>query len=147
MPQKLSGGCACGAIRYECDADPVIMMNCHCRDCQKASGSAYAAIVVVPKGAVQIRGEPRYHKVVAQSGKATQRGFCPNCGSQIILMSERRPDALGLQAGSLDDPSTYQPTQWMYSPPARSRGITWIRRCKSIRTAYRCNCQSSPRLA
>src|SRR5271169_7134651 len=35
MPQKLSGGCACGAIRYECDADPVIMMNCHCRDCQK----------------------------------------------------------------------------------------------------------------
>jgi hypothetical protein len=76
MPQKLSGGCACGAIRYECDADPVIMINCHCRDCQKASGSAYAAIVVVPKGAVQIRGEPRYHKVVAQSGKATQRGFC-----------------------------------------------------------------------
>jgi len=109
MPQKLSGGCACGAIRYECDADPVIMMNCHCRDCQKASGSAYAAIVVVPKGAVKIRGEPRYHKVVAQSGKVTQRGFCPNCGSQIILMSERRPDALGLQAGSLDDPSTYQP--------------------------------------
>jgi hypothetical protein len=85
------------------------MMNCHCRDCQKASGSAYAAIVVVPKGAVKIRGEPRYHKVVAQSGKVTQRGFCPNCGSQIILMSERRPDALGLQAGSLDDPSTYQP--------------------------------------
>ena len=59
MPQKLSGGCACSAIRYECDADPVIMMNCHCRDCQKASGSAYAAIVVVPKGAVKIRGEPR----------------------------------------------------------------------------------------
>ena len=58
MPQKLSGGCACSAIRYECDADPVIMMNCHCRDCQKASGSAYAAIVVVPKGAVKIRGEP-----------------------------------------------------------------------------------------
>jgi hypothetical protein len=107
MPQKLSGGCACSAIRYECDADPVIMMNCHCRDCQKASGSAYAAIVVVPKGAVKIRGEPRYHKVVAQSGKATQRGVCPNCGSQIILMSERRPDALGLQAGSLDELPTH----------------------------------------
>jgi hypothetical protein len=36
MPRKLSGGCVCGAIRYECDADPVIMMNCHCRDCQKS---------------------------------------------------------------------------------------------------------------
>ena len=109
MPQKLSGGCACGAIRYECDADPIIMMNCHCRDCQKASGSAYAAIVVVPKAAVQIRGELRYHKVVGQSGKATGRGFCPNCGSQITIKSERRPEFLGLQAGSLDDPSTYHP--------------------------------------
>ena len=53
------------------------MMNCHCRDCQKASSSAYAAIVVVPKGAVKIRGEPRYHKVVAQSGKATRTRVLP----------------------------------------------------------------------
>jgi hypothetical protein len=109
MPPKLSGGCACGAIRYECDADPIIMMNCHCRDCQKASGSGYAAIVMVPKAAIQIRGEQRYHKVIGQSGKATERGFCPNCGSPLTVTSARRPDALGLQAGSLDDPSTYQP--------------------------------------
>jgi len=54
MAQKLSGGCACGAIHYECSADPVLMLNCHCRDCQQASGSAYAAIVVLPKSAVQI---------------------------------------------------------------------------------------------
>jgi hypothetical protein len=59
MTQKLSGGCACGAIHYDCNADPVIMFNCHCRDCQRASGSAYAAIVAVPKAAVQMRGEPR----------------------------------------------------------------------------------------
>jgi hypothetical protein len=77
MPQKLSGGCACSAIRYECDADPVMMMNCHCRDCQKASGSAYAAIVVVPKAAVKIRGEPRYHKVVARAAKRPNAGFAP----------------------------------------------------------------------
>lgn len=109
MPQKLLGGCACGAIRYESDSDPIIMMNCHCRDCQKASGSGYAAIIVVPKAAVQIRGELRYHKVVGRSGKATERGFCPNCGSQITVESERRPEVLGLQAGSLDDPSTYRP--------------------------------------
>jgi hypothetical protein len=45
MAQKISGGCACGAIHYECNADPVVMLNCHCRDCQRASGSAYAAVV------------------------------------------------------------------------------------------------------
>jgi hypothetical protein len=109
MPQKLSGGCACGAVRYDCDADPVIMINCHCRDCQRANGSAYAAIVVVPKTAVQIRGERRYHKVVGSTGKVTERGFCPNCGSQLTVTSERRPDVIGLQAGSSDDPSTYTP--------------------------------------
>jgi Glutathione-dependent formaldehyde-activating enzyme len=77
MTQKLSGGCACGAIHYDCNANPVIMFNCHCRDCQRASGSAYAAIVVVPKAAVQMRGEPRYHKIVGGAGKAMERGFCP----------------------------------------------------------------------
>jgi hypothetical protein len=49
-------------------------------------------------------------QVIGQSGKATERGFCPNCGSPTTVTSERRPDVLGLQAGSLDDPSTYQPT-------------------------------------
>jgi hypothetical protein len=119
MPQKISGGCACGAIRYEWDADPLIMMNCHCRDCQKASGSAYAAIVVVPKAAIQIRGEPRYHKVVGQSGKATERGFCPSCGSPLTITSERRPDIFGLQAGSLDDPSAYRPMMDVFTSSAQ----------------------------
>jgi hypothetical protein len=119
MLQKLSGGCACGAIRYECDADPLIMMNCHCRDCQKASGSAYAAIVVVPKAAIQIRGELRYHKVVGQSGKATERGFCPNCGSPMTVTSERRPGVIGLQAASLDNPSTYEPVMDVFTSSAQ----------------------------
>jgi hypothetical protein len=88
VAQKLSGGCACGAIHYECSADPVIMFNCHCRDCQQASGGAYAAIVVVPKTAVGIRGEPRYHKVVGRAGKAVERGFCPNCGSPVTMKLE-----------------------------------------------------------
>jgi hypothetical protein len=81
------------------------MLNCHCRDCQGASGSAYAAVVAVPKNAVQMRGEPRYYKVVGKGGKAIERGFCPTCGSQVTVKLERLPDVLGLQAGSLDDPS------------------------------------------
>jgi hypothetical protein len=120
MAQKLSGGCACGAIRYECGADPVLMFNCHCRDCQRASGSAYAAFVVVPRVAVQIRGEPRYHKIVGSSGKAIERGFCPACGSPVTAKLERLPDIFGLQAGSLDDPSTYRPRMDAYTSSAQS---------------------------
>ena len=63
MPKKLSGGCACGAIRYESDADPTVMLNCHCSDCRKASGSGYAAIVIVQKSSLNLNGEARFNKL------------------------------------------------------------------------------------
>ncbi len=128
MAQQLSGGCACGAIHYECNVDPIIMLNCHCRDCQQASGSAYAAIVAVPKVAVQMRGEPRYHKLVGEAGKAVERGFCPSCGSQVTMKLERLPDILWTTHRFIGP-------RWTSSPPARSLGITWIRRSKSMRKA------------
>lgn len=120
MTQKLSGGCACRAIRYDGNVDPVLMLNCHCRDCQQASGSAYAAIVAVPKAAVQMRGDPRYHKIVGAAGKAVERGFCPTCGSQVTVKFERLPDILGLHAGSLDDPSIYRPMMDVFISSAQS---------------------------
>ena len=77
MTQKLSGGCACGQVRYDGESDPPAMFNCHCRDCQQASGSAFAAIVAVPKGAIRINAELRYHRLTARSGMGVERGFCP----------------------------------------------------------------------
>jgi len=76
------------------------MLNCHCRDCQQASGSAYAAIVVVPKTAVQIRGEPRYHKVVGKAGKPVERGFCPQLLAHLGLVT--RSDLSPLSGGKPD---------------------------------------------
>jgi len=116
----LSGGSPCGAIQYESSCARAVLLGGHCRDRQQASGSAYAAIVVVPKAAVQIRGEPRYHKVVGRAGKAIERGFCPNCGSQVTVKSERLPDILGLQAGSLDDPSIYRPAMNVFTASAQA---------------------------
>jgi hypothetical protein len=63
-----TGGCACGAIRYACEGEPTLMFNCHCRDCQRASGSAYAAITIFPKTAVAVTGEPRWFAVAGGSG-------------------------------------------------------------------------------
>ena len=119
MAQKISGGCACGAVRYETDADPVLMVNCHCRDCQQAGGSNYAPILVVPKSSVNLRGELRYYRIVGNTGKAVERGFCPNCGCQIAARLERLPDVLGLQAGSLDDPSQYKPSMDIFTTRAQ----------------------------
>jgi hypothetical protein len=119
MAQKLSGGCVCGAIHYECNVDPIVMLNCHCRDCQQATGSAYAAIVAVPKDAVHLRGEPHYHRVVGKAGKAVERGFCAKCGSQVTMKLERLPDMIGLLAGSLDDPSIYRPAMDVFTSSAQ----------------------------
>jgi hypothetical protein len=49
-----SGGCACGAIRYESAAEPVIMLHCHCRDCQQSSGGPFSSFVIVPKEAFKV---------------------------------------------------------------------------------------------
>ena len=111
MSQTIAGGCACGAIRYETDATPVAMFNCHCRDCQRASGSGYAAMLVVPKATVRVQGEPRYYKTVGDAGRAVERGFCAVCGSTVMSKPERSPDMLVLQAASLDDPSLYKPAR------------------------------------
>jgi hypothetical protein len=119
MGQHLAGGCICGAIRYESDADPVAMLNCHCRDCQRAGGSGYAPVLVLPKSAVQVTGAPRYYKTVGDSGKAIERGFCPTCGSQVLVKLERMPDLLGIQAASLDDPSLYKPELDIFTESAQ----------------------------
>src|SRR5215475_12568411 len=110
MLVPFSGGCACGAIRYECTADPVFSWNCHCRDCQRASGSAFCPVLYVPKAALTTRGKSSYYDVRAESGNQVSRGFCPECGSPVFIQAELVPSLQGLWAASLDDPSQFQPS-------------------------------------
>ncbi len=119
MPGTISGGCACGAVRYQTQADPMAMLNCHCRDCQRSTGSAFAAVMVVPVNAVTLHGEPRYYKTVGDAGRAVERGFCLACGSPVTLKLERMPDALGIYAASLDDPAQYKPALEIFTSHAQ----------------------------
>jgi len=108
MVVPFSGGCACGAIRYECSAHPVFSWNCHCRDCQRASGSAFCPVLYVSKATLTITGKSKYYDVRAESGNQVSRGFCPECGSPVFIQAELVPDLQGLWAASLDDPSQFQ---------------------------------------
>jgi hypothetical protein len=90
------GGCACGAIRYECTAPPLRMVNCHCRDCQRASGSGYSATLIMSAGSVRLlQGQCREHRTV--------------CSTPLFAGSLARPDFLGVKAASLDDSSWFAP--------------------------------------
>jgi hypothetical protein len=115
---KYSGGCACGAIRYEAEAAPLLMLNCHCRDCQRASGSAFQAIAAFPKQAVTLTGTPRYYRRLGDSGKAIERGFCPECGSPVGGRLEQVPDVFLLQAGTFDDPALFKPAMDLFTSSA-----------------------------
>ncbi len=63
MSTSLTGGCQCGAVRYECSAEPLFTGNCHCRDCQKATGGAYVPAFAVPVQSVKITGDVKYYEV------------------------------------------------------------------------------------
>lgn len=120
MKLPFSGGCACGAIRYSCDSEPLFSMNCHCRDCQRETGSAYSAVIGVPRAAFRkVQGTPKYFEVLADRGSPTRRFFCPNCGSPLWGEPAGSPDLITIRAGSLDDPGAYQPAADIYTSSAQ----------------------------
>jgi hypothetical protein len=80
---KIDGGCHCGFITYEGEADPDKASICHCTDCQKLSGSAYRTVVPVSGETLKMKGEPTIYLKTAESGNKRQQAFCPRCGSPI----------------------------------------------------------------
>ncbi len=120
MILPLTGGCACGAIRYESTGEPLFSINCHCRDCQRETGGAYAPIVGVPTAGFMLRqGTPGYFAVTADSGSKTRRAFCAECGSSLFGRPESRTDIVTIRVGSLDHPSGFRPTQDIFTARAQ----------------------------
>lgn len=110
MNTPISGGCACGAVRYESTVTPVVMLHCHCRDCQHSSGGPFASFVVVPKHAFRMtKGELRIHDMPSEGGGYNHRGFCENCASPIVSMPDPAPEIVAIRVGSLDEADAFQP--------------------------------------
>ena len=106
----LLGGCACGAVRYESTAEPVMMLHCHCRGCQRSSGGQFSSFVIVPAEAFKLlQGSLRFHPSPSEMGGMTGRGFCPECGSPIVVKPDSVPEFVAIRTASLDDPSWFNP--------------------------------------
>ena len=120
MDVPFGGGCACGAIRYACAGAPRYMGNCHCRDCQQATGSAYLPAVLVKENEFSLlRGEPIWFERPSDRGNPMRRAFCPACGSPLFLLNGANTAVRVLYAGSLDDPSRYRPSREIYVASAQ----------------------------
>ena len=101
-----AGGCLCGAVRYELSVPLPKVVVCHCRDCQKASGSAAAFNARVRADALKITsGTYQTFAVTAESGEQLIRMFCAKCGSQMFSQRESLPQMITVKIGTLDDPS------------------------------------------
>jgi hypothetical protein len=107
---KLDGRCLCGAVSYSCDAEPAFTAICHCRDCQRQTGTAFSIIVGVPASSFKLDGElSSYSTVGDDHGQETERSFCPSCGSPVVSSSVALPGVAIIKAGTLDDTSWLEP--------------------------------------
>ena len=98
----LTGGCLCGRIRFVAPATPRFEVNCHCRICQKVTGSGYTPVAAFAQESVVIEGEIKYYERRGDSGGKVWEGFCPDCGARLTGKAEAMPGLLLLQAGNYD---------------------------------------------
>jgi hypothetical protein len=117
--QLISGGCLCGAVRYSAETDPAFTAVCHCRNCQKQTGTASSVIVGLPAGSLAISGTLKTFRDTGDSGKAVYRRFCPACGSPVVTDVEVMPALTFLKAGTLDDAGWLAPVMEIYCDSAQ----------------------------
>ena len=107
--KRYTGGCLCGALRYEAEGEPSLMGHCYCADCRKASGSAFIPFMGFPSSAVRFSGETRQFRSIAANGNTAVRNFCPVCGSLVFGGDVGKDNSHTIYAGSLDDPTAFHP--------------------------------------
>ena len=117
---KISGGCLCGTVRYEIEADPIVALRCHCRDCQYVAGGEPTVVLLVPSSGLRcIHGKPREYRTKADSGTGVFRSFCENCGTPLFAGNEAAPQMIAIKLGSLDDPSRHAPNIHIWTSSAQ----------------------------
>ena len=119
MGQAMTGGCACGKVRFEAVVEPDEAYLCHCRMCQRSIGSISIAFVNAKLADVQWQGDPDWY----DSSPIAQRPFCANCGTSLGFMFKQDADKLDLAVAAFDDPSPFKP---MHHFGVESMHRAWI---------------------
>jgi hypothetical protein len=113
------GGCLCGQVRYLLIGDPVKSRICWCSDCQRIAGNG-TVNALFPSAAIEISGSPAVFVRRAPNGNPARRRFCANCGCHLFADTPGYADVIVVRVGTLDDPSSIQPSAniWSASAPA-----------------------------
>ena len=117
--KQITGGCYCGAVRFNALSEVRVSTNCHCANCRRAAGAQAVAWIVVKRSQFQfVKGTPRRYR----TDTGAWRTFCDQCGTSLTYETERRPDEIDITTGSLDHPEDFPPTKDVY-PEER---LPWV---------------------
>jgi hypothetical protein len=117
---RMSGRCLCGKLTYSADSEPALVCVCHCKDCQRQAGTAFATLVIIPNDTFKLSGENKTYTQPGGSGQPMTRFFCPDCGTSVAMDAAVVPDMVLITAGTLDDTSFVQPTRNIFCDSAQS---------------------------
>ena len=123
MAGPWTGGCACGAIRYETPAEPLFQNHCQCLDCQKRSGAGHGSWLTFPRRAeMRITGEANTWRVAADNRNEKVHAFCPTCGTPVYLRFAAAPDMIAVSAAPRAGAERAGPLPLGYGGGARTWG-------------------------
>ena len=125
--------CQCGSLRAIAAGEPGSVYLCHCKACQRRTGTVVHTGAYYPKENVRFEGPSNIYTRVAASGFAVHFHFCPMCGTSVYWISDKRPESLGVAVGCFADPAYPAPTSssweesiapWLGLPP-EARRLRW----------------------
>ncbi|MGE0222347.1 MAG: GFA family protein [Acetobacteraceae bacterium] len=124
MPDGLEGGCACGQMRYRLLSKPIFVHCCHCKDCQRQCGTAFALNAIIETDRVALlQGETRAFPMPTDSGQAHEIVRCAVCGTAVWSHYAGMQPFSFIRVGTLDDPPATPPDVHIYT---RSK-LPWVR--------------------
>ena len=122
--------CSCGQLELTVKGEPVRVSICHCRACQKRTGSPFGAQARFPAADAVVSGQSAHWVRTADSGNRIESHFCPNCGSTVFYLPEQEADLIAVAVGAFADPafpapefSVYEHTRhpWVEVPAGADR--------------------------
>ena len=123
----MTGGCLCSNLRYAADSEPIFSAVCHCKTCQKQTGTAFRVVVAVPRPAVSLQGVQTTFTRMGDSGQQVINRFCPDCGVTVVIEPAALDNITIIPAGTLDE------TSWL------AHDGNLLRRCAVVGPARRWN--------
>ena len=120
MTAPYTGGCQCGSVRYVVTTEPIRLLACHCKECQRQSGSAFGMSMLVKKDNLTVTGLTKQFRRMADSGNEVTGVFCSECGVRIYHVLKSAQDVLALKPGTLDDARWLRPELFIWMKSAQS---------------------------